>query len=252
MEAAALTARGLFLSSRRRRRQVSAVGVAFDELGGPVVALCGLTGGAGTTTLALALARHAAAASSVPVLVTESEPGRGLAFRAGMSTPHSLAALAERAAHGDSPGDAFVELESGLRLIATTERPGDASDAPLGSIIDQARDAHGLVVIDCGSTWPAGAAVLHGATHRVYVFPASPGGVAAADHTLPADGGIGVAVARDPNALVAVRTIRRAVSRRCERLVLVPYSADAARGQDNDEAVANAISRLAAAVRGTR
>ncbi len=252
MEAAAVTARHL-LVTRGRRSRASTVGVAFDELGGPVVALCGLTGGAGTTALALLLAQHAAAAGSSPVLVTESEARRGLALRAGRATPHSLRALAARAAEGKTPADAFTELAPGLRLVATAGQVDRVAEASLEGLLGQARAAHGLVVIDCGTTWSPRDSVLEAATHRVWVFPAMPYGLSAARHAIPATGGIAVAVARDPNALVSVRNVRRALARKCVRLVLVPYSAKLARGQgDDDEAVANAIARLAAAIRGTR
>ena len=252
MEAAAVTGRGL-LMARGRRSSAPTIGAVFDELGGPVVALCGLTGGAGTTTLALLVAQHAAAASAAPVLVTESEPGRGLALRAGRATPHSLHALAVRAAQGETAADAYAELASGLRLVASVDRSDRATDAPLEALIGQAREAHGLVIIDCGTSWSPRDPVLEAATHRVWVFPAMPSGVSAARHALTANAGIAVAVARDPNALVSVRNVRRALARTCDRLVLVPYSAKLARGQEpDDEAVASAIARIAAVVKGAR
>ena len=94
MAAAALAAR-IALPRTARSDGTPVCGLAFNELGGPLVALCGLTGGAGTSTLALLLARQAAAESSAPVLLTEADPLRpGLAALAGCATPRPLIALA--------------------------------------------------------------------------------------------------------------------------------------------------------------
>src|SRR3954454_21215271 len=114
MAAAALAARVPLLNARRSEA-APACGLAFDQPGGPLVAVCGLAGGAGTTTLALALARPAAAESKAPVLITESSGERGsLAVLARRATPHPLADLARSIAHDRVLADAFVELDGGL------------------------------------------------------------------------------------------------------------------------------------------
>lgn len=250
MAAAAMSAR---LPLARHSSRQATGSVAFDECGGPVVAVCGLTGGAGTTTLALLLARHAAAASTAPVLITEPQAGRGLAVHAGRATSHSLEALASRAAVGDAPEGAFAELESGLRLVATTERTVTRTDVPVGALIEQARDAHGLVVIDCGTTWSADDPMLGLATHRIWVLPATPVGIATARLVLPPRAGVAVAVARDPHVKVPVRAVRRALRGRCDRLVLVPYSEQLAGGEHSaDESIAHAIVALTTSVRRNR
>lgn len=249
MAAATLTARLQFLLARPESR--ATVGVAFDELGGPVVAVCGLTGGAGTTTLALLLAKLTAEENGAPVLVTEARAGGGLALLAGQATPYSLQTLAARAAHGEAPAGAFAELAPGLRLVATVDRHPRDADAPVGALIDQARDAHGLVVVDCGTTWPEDDAILACATRRVWVFPATPAGVATARATLPSGAATAVAVGRDPYALPGVRAVRRAVRGRCDRLVLVPYSAEIARGDlSPNGAITHAITGIAMSLRG--
>lgn len=251
MAAAALTARLPFLVARPKAR--GTVGAAFDEPGGPVVAVCGLTGGAGTTTLALLLAQLAAEANNAPILVTEARAGGGLALLAGHATTYSLQTLAARAASGETPAGAFAELAPGLRLMATLDCHPRAADAPVGALIDQAREAHGLVVVDCGTTWPEEDSVLACATRRVWVFPATPAGVATARAALPSGAGTAVAVGRDPNAAVAVRTVRRAVRGRCDRLVLVPYSAEIARGDlSPNEAITHAITGIATSLRSGR
>lgn len=251
MAGAALTARLRFLGAGLSREATA--GDAFNELGGPVVAICGLTGGAGSTTLALLLAQSAAEASSAPVLITESCAGGGLARLAGRATPHSLETLASRASQGDAPSGAFAELTPGLRLVATADRSACDPRAPVAALVKQAREAHGLVVIDCGSAWSADNPLIVGATNRVWAFPATPAGVAAARAALPADAGIAVAVARDSHATVPVRVVRRAVRGRCRRLVLVPYSERLARSDlSADDSTAHAITAIATSIRGTR
>lgn len=251
MATSALTARLPFLVARPKAR--ATVGAAFDELGGPVVAVCGLTGGAGSTTLALLLAKLAAEANDAPVLVTEARPGRGLALLAGQGTPHSLQALAARAAQGEAPAGAFAELAPGLRLVATADRRPRDMDAPVGALVEQARVAHGLVVVDCGTTWLDDDSVLACATRRVWVFPATPAGVATARATLPSGAATAVAVGRDPHASLSVRAVRRAVRGRCDRLVLVPYSEEIARGGlSPNEAIAHALTAIATPLRSGR
>ena len=65
--------------------------LAFTEPGGPVVVVCGLHGGAGTSTLALLLAHYAAAASSVPVLLCEAPGASGNQLALG--APESAVSL---------------------------------------------------------------------------------------------------------------------------------------------------------------
>ncbi|HEX5926038.1 MAG TPA: hypothetical protein VFY45_19565, partial [Baekduia sp.] len=86
------------------RADVPIAGLAFDELGGPLVAVCGLAGGAGTSTVTFALAQQAAATSTAPMLLTEADPLRaGLGVLAGNMSPHPLAELARRVAEDAAP-----------------------------------------------------------------------------------------------------------------------------------------------------
>ena len=73
MDAAAIAAR-IPLARGRARNETAVCGLAFDTTGGPLVAICGLVGGAGTTTLALCLGHQAATESDAPVLAWTS-PG---------------------------------------------------------------------------------------------------------------------------------------------------------------------------------
>lgn len=237
--------------------------LAFDELGGPVVAVCGVTGGAGTSTLALALGRLAAAASTTPVLVTEADPARaGLAVLAGRVTPHPLVELAQRVAHDAAPAETFVELDPGLRLIAATPRQHLAVEPPaVGALLVEARAAHGLVIVDHSVTWTTESPVLASATHTLWVVPATPHGLARAQALFDSDAA--PPVGRSVEALVAighagrprvgVRTFRRLAHARCERLVLVPHSDALMRGSgDVDAAVVGALEGLAPTLRNGR
>ena len=82
--------------------------LAFTEPDGPVVVVCGLHGGAGTSTLALLLAHYAAVAGSVPVLLCEAPGASGdqLALGAPESAA-SLDSLAVTLAIGARPPDGW-------------------------------------------------------------------------------------------------------------------------------------------------
>jgi hypothetical protein len=229
--AAALSARIPLAIGSRTGRAVSC-GLAFDALGGPLVAICGLTGGAGTSTLALLIARQAARDSNAPVLLTEHDPQRpGLAAITGRATPRPLVALAQDLANEHAPVDTFAELSDGLRLIAAEPQLVPQVDpAAVHSLLDEARAAHGLVVVDCGTHWTKESPVLDRATHIIWTLPATPTAVACASVALgtiaPPPGGAREALAAArlmPGRTVSVRALRRVATRRCERLVLIPY-----------------------------
>lgn len=237
MGAAALTAHlPLAIAARSARARPGAL--AFDALGGPLVAICGLTGGAGTSTLALLLARQAAHDSNAPVLLTEHDAQRpGLAAIAGRVTPRPLIALASDLAHDRPPVDTFAELDDGLRLIAATPQHAPQVDASsVHALLHEARAAHGLVVIDCGTHWSEESPVLDRATHVIWTVAATPTALARAGTALET---IAPRAGRAREALVAtrlttgravsVRALRRVAAGRCERLVLISYDDEVTR-----------------------
>jgi Flp pilus assembly CpaE family ATPase len=240
MGTAAVAAR-MRLPIAGRRAAAAPLGLAFDEPGGPLVAVCGLVGGSGASTLAFCLARQAARDSTAPVLLTESDAGRaGLAVLARQAAPVSLAGLARRLADGQPPRQPFVEIESGLRLLASAPGRMPAPDpVALSAVLDDARAAHGLVVVDCGAAWSTAGAVLEAATHIVWTVSASAAAIAhatslVASDALPAAGRrrevlVALVTERRPGA--RVRALRRLAGERCERLVLVPHSEALARGE---------------------
>jgi hypothetical protein len=120
--------------------------------GGPLVAVCGLHGGAGTTSLARLLAESAqASAPAGAVLLCETDPcGGGLAVELGQASPHGLHDLA--ADRRDARRAPFAQLSDGLRLCASAPGPKAPADrSQLGGVLDDARAAHGLTIVDCAT-----------------------------------------------------------------------------------------------------
>jgi cellulose biosynthesis protein BcsQ len=258
VEAAGIAARVRARRAAPRDRSVTTLG--FDELGGPVVALCGLAGGAGTSTLSLLLASESAAASSAPVLLSEADavPG-GLAALAGAAAPYPLVELAGRVAADAAPSETFIELEPGLRLVASApQRLGPCDPDAMRVLLREARAAHGLVVIDCGTGWAADSGLLAAASHILWCIPATPSGLARAgallgSDVMPAPGRhreLLIAIARDAKPRVRVRRLHRLASRRCEGLIVIPHSVALARGERVvDEACMHAVGGIASALR---
>ena len=122
------------------QRPVTPRPVAADQIAAPpvrypspLIAVCGLTGGIGTSTLALLAAHALSADASGPVLLCELDgAGGGLAELAGASSPRSLTQLAAGIRGRGLP---FVALDRCLRLIATPPHsPLDVSDQALVAV----------------------------------------------------------------------------------------------------------------------
>src|SRR5207249_4204333 len=116
------------------------------------------------------------------------------------------------------------------------------------------------VVVDCGSDLTTAAAVvLAEATHIIWTLPATTLGLARArllfaSAAMPPTGRwsealVAAAVGHGPRP--TVRALRRLAPRRCERLVLAPYSESLAHGQlaDTDERILRALAGLAPVLR---
>ena len=247
------------LGSARGRRPAAAAppcGLAFNRAGGPLVAICGLAGGAGTSTLALALARQAAHESTAPVLLCETDSSAGgLAAIARASSQLSLGELATSALSGAAlTAPPFATGADGLRVIAAG--PGHAVGDPeqMRQVLREARAAHGLVVVDGGLLGGLGSrAALAAATHALFVMPATTAGLARAEQLLG-----GALSPRHAVALVAVspsaqavraRELRQLAERHVDRLVLVPHIAAVARGEGGAGQLELALAGLATALR---
>jgi hypothetical protein len=243
MGAAAVAGR-LALGRRLRPAAAREVldGLAFHTLGGPVVAVCGLAGGAGASTLAYLLARRAARHSRAPVLLTELGQQAGLAPLAGTAGPLGLRELARAVEHERELGRPFAELPGGLRLVAS-ERPAVDAAAPtagLGGLLADAREAHGLVVVDAGQlAGPDSNTLLGAASHVLFALPASLPALRRAE--LLAAGGVFrraagtfvalVAVATRPGRPDQVKRLRRLAEPHVDRLLLVPHLPELAAGR---------------------
>jgi hypothetical protein len=195
-----------------------------SEIGGPLLAVCGLAGGVGTTTLALLIARQAAQVSSAPVTVTESESRTG-----GMA---------------ELVGE--LESVSGPRVLAGATRvPANVLRADRAhSLLEELarlRAESGLVVVDCGTVRDFDARLmLRAATHVAWIAGADAHAVVRARRALdgplvpPAGGArealIGVAAPPGGRQRGRVRELRRLAESRCERLVLVPHVPELAEG----------------------
>jgi MinD-like ATPase involved in chromosome partitioning or flagellar assembly len=217
-------------------------GLAFHTPGGPLVAVCGLVGGAGASTLAYLLARRAARHSSAPVLLTELQERGALAALAGAAAPLALRELADAVEQQREPERAFADLAGGLRLVAS-DRAGPTEPvaaAALARLLADARDAHGLVVIDAGPPGgPDHDTLVDAATHSLFVLPAT--AAAVRQVALLAPGGVFdgsaarrsalVAVATYPGPRAAVKQLRRLAEPHLERLLLVPHVPELAAGK---------------------
>lgn len=165
-----------------------AVGLAVDRPGGPLVAVCATAGGAGASTLALLLAAQAARESRAPVLACDTGgPTAGLARLAGVESRHTLAELGEEVKAGARDmGGVFAAGPHGLHVVAGGPRfrnPGSTNG--LEAVLEQARAAHGLTVVDCGTLQRAADQVAFElATHRLWVVPAHSDGVRSAARAL--------------------------------------------------------------------
>ena len=206
----------------------------------PLLAVCGLCGGAGTSTLSYLVARYAVAQAAGHVLVCDTGgPNGGLAAGAGVQSPRSLREVAARVAQGlPLPGGIYAvdepagTSEHQLRMIATDPRLDDAGDTDgLNALLAMARSdgAHALTVVDCGTLQTeADRLVLRSASHVAWVLPATSNGVRRAEHGLAAlEFGLAgrelVVARRDRHkCAVGLEALRALAERRRAPLVLLP------------------------------
>ena len=199
---------------------------------GPLLAVCGLAGGAGVTTLSYLIALAAVRQWTDPVLVADTGgPSGGLAAYAGVEVERSLGELAQQLAAGvPLGGGIYATGRDGLRVIAT--RPEFSSrpdDDQVGSLLAHAREAHGLTVIDCGTLARAAEqTAAAAATHFAWVLSATAHGIARGRRVLaaaPPMASTELIVARNDirQARAPLRELRRIATERRAPLVLVPH-----------------------------
>jgi hypothetical protein len=199
---------------------------------GPLLAVCGLAGGVGTTTLAYLIGLAAAREWADPVLVADTGgPSGGLAACAGTEVPRSLPELAEQLGDGKPLGAGlYATGRDGLRVLASGPdfASPDVGDQ-LSPLLAHAREAHGLTVIDCGTlTRRADQAVAATATHIAWLLPASRAGVEHGRRILdaaPRFSGKELLVAHGDagHTKAPLRVLRRVAGERRALLVLLPH-----------------------------
>jgi len=182
--------------------ELSVLGLSFRRAPGPMLAVAGLSGGAGASTLAYLIAATAAAQSTAPILVADTGgPTGGLAAHTGVRAPRTLAEITERLAAGEQlTGSLWAEGEHGLRVLAAQPQfTVHGEREQIRRVLTDARAVHGLTVVDVGTLARAAEqAALAVATHVVWILPATTTGVARAAHVLER-----VAPLSQPEVLVA-------------------------------------------------
>jgi hypothetical protein len=239
--------------------------LAMHALGGPLVAVCGLVGGAGASTLAYLVARQAARHSSVPVLLTELYDRGALANVAGGGGDHGLAGLSIAIDNQQPIAAPFTELAGGPRLVAAAQpslEPAQVAPAEaLERVLADARAAHGLVVVDAGQGPDPGTTVLlQAATHVLFVVSAAAPALARVERLGAAglfarSGGTRtslVCVATRPGRCATVKQARQLAERHTDRLLLVPHVPALAAGQPDraERQLQPTYSALASLLRG--
>jgi hypothetical protein len=239
MGAAAIAGRLPF--ARTVANPVADPALAFHAPGGPLVAVCGLVGGAGASTLAYLVARRAARHSTAPVLLAELDDRCALAALVGAAGPLGLRELAQATEQRREVATPFAELPGGLRLVAAARPAAAAPPTPgVTRVLADARDAHGLVVVDGGQAGgPDSGALLAAASHVLFVLPASAPALRRAELLAAAgvfDRAAGacaalVAVATRPVRLARTKELRRLAERHVDRLLLVPHVPELVAGE---------------------
>ena len=157
-------------------------GLSFHHTPGPLLAVVGLSGGAGVSALAYLIAITAATQSEAPVLLADTGgPTAGLAAYTNVTAPLTLADVSERVATGERVTPRFwADGPQGLRVLAGDPQfTVQGTDEAVRRVLGDAREAHGLTVVDAGTlARPAEQAALAAATHIAWVLPATGAGVA--------------------------------------------------------------------------
>jgi MinD-like ATPase involved in chromosome partitioning or flagellar assembly len=199
---------------------------------GPLLAVCGLCGGAGASTIAYLIARFSARRRSGAVLLCDTAgPTGGLADHAGVATALSLLEVAQHVTSGLSLGCVYAIAADGVRVLATGPRLTPRCDHDgVELVLEHARAAHALTVVDCGTlTREPDRVALANASHIAWVLPATPGGVrrgarvldAIDHHRLARELVVARRDTREPKA--ALRDLKSVAERRNATLILVPH-----------------------------
>jgi MinD-like ATPase involved in chromosome partitioning or flagellar assembly len=202
---------------------------------GALLAVCGLCGGAGASTLSLLIARYTVTERSGPVLVCDTGgPAGGLAAYAHAQAPRSLVEVAELVNSGLPADRPYATTRDGLRVLATGPRLAHECAADgVKTVLEHAQAAHALTVVDCGTqAREADQIALRQATHIAWVLPATRSGAARAERVLDAVNpyllGRQLLVARrdHTDAKVPMRELKALAARCGGPLILIPHVPD--------------------------
>ena len=156
---------------------------------GPLLAVCGLCGGAGASTIAYLTALAAARSGTGAVLLADTGgPGGGISHYTGVETPRSLSEVAELLDAGLPVAQLLATTRDGLRVLATGPRlAADCAREGVELLLDHARRRYTLTVIDCGTlAGQPDQIALSKASHVAWVLPATAGAVDRGRKTLDA------------------------------------------------------------------
>jgi len=206
---------------------------------GRLLAVCGLCGGAGASTLAYLVAVAAARSHLGSVLVGDTGgPTGGLSCYAGVEAPRSLAEVAGQIVAGLPAGQLIATGSGGVRVLATGPRfTAECVREGIELLLDHARERYALTVIDCGTlAREADQIALARASHVAWVLPATVSGVRRACRVLDAISpqlpGTELLVARhdEHERKAPLSELRRVARDRGATLVLLPTVPDIASG----------------------
>jgi MinD-like ATPase involved in chromosome partitioning or flagellar assembly len=155
----------------------------FDVAGGPLLAVCGLCGGAGTSTLAYTVAAAAAKQSRAPVFACETSGiGGGLGLYARAHARLSLTQAANQLGVGNPPNGLVVSSPERVRVLASRPAVDQQADREaVTRLLGRARAEGGLVVLDCGTaSQEVDRLALANASHVLWMMPATVSGIARA------------------------------------------------------------------------
>jgi cellulose biosynthesis protein BcsQ len=210
-----------------------------SALRGPLLAVCGLCGGAGASTLAYLTALAAARRDDRAVLVADTGgPTAGISHYAGLRSPRSLTEAAEHINAGLPTGELIATTADGLRVLATSPTlTRTCSRDGVELLLAHARERYTLTVIDCGTLAREADQIAVGrATHVVWVLPATAGaairGRQLLDAITPHQSGREILVARhEPrDRRIALRELRDLARLRRALLILLPSVPELATG----------------------
>jgi Flp pilus assembly CpaE family ATPase len=197
----------------------------------PLLAVCGLCGGAGASTLAYLTALAAARRGKGAVLVADTGgPTAGISHYAGVQAPRSLTEAAEQVQAGLPTGQLIATTSDGLRVLATAPMlASTCSREGVELLLAHARERYTLTVIDCGTlAREADQIAFASATHVAWVIPATTGAVDRGrqllDAIAPHPSSRETLIARhDPSdRRTAVRELRDLARERRAPLILLP------------------------------